>query len=73
MDENFFYVATGRALQRFPRGTYPTEKQRITSLCKNEDGHTDRPGEPFTESIVSKRLKAAAREAAITKRIYPLL
>ncbi|GKI23594.1 hypothetical protein CE91St19_29960 [Odoribacter laneus] len=40
MDENFFYVATGRALQRFPRGTYPTEKQRITSLCKNEDGHT---------------------------------
>lgn len=32
-----------------------------------------RPGEPFTESIVSKRLKAAAREAGITKRIYPHL
>ena len=32
-----------------------------------------RPGEPFTESIVSKRLKAAAREADITKRIYPHL
>lgn len=31
------------------------------------------PGEPFTESIVSKRLKAAAREAGITKRIYPHL
>ena len=28
-----------------------------------------RPGEPFTESIVSKRLKAAAREAGITKRL----
>ena len=27
----------------------------------------------FTESIVSKRLKAAAREAGITKRIYPHL
>lgn len=32
-----------------------------------------RPEEPFTESIVSKRLKAAAREAGITKRIYPHL
>ena len=32
-----------------------------------------RPGEAFTESIVSKRLKAAAREAGITKRIYPHL
>lgn len=32
-----------------------------------------RSGEPFTESIVSKRLKAAAREAGITKRIYPHL
>ena len=32
-----------------------------------------RPGEPFTESIVSKRLKAAAQEAGITKRIYPHL
>lgn len=32
-----------------------------------------RPGEPFTESIVSKRLKAAALEAGITKRIYPHL
>ena len=32
-----------------------------------------RPGEPFTESIVSKRLKAAAWEAGITKRIYPHL
>ena len=32
-----------------------------------------RPGEPFTESIVSKRLKAVAREAGITKRIYPHL
>lgn len=31
------------------------------------------PGEQFTESIVSKRLKAAAREAGITKRIYPHL
>lgn len=31
------------------------------------------PGVPFTESIVSKRLKAAAREAGITKRIYPHL
>lgn len=31
------------------------------------------PGEKFTESIVSKRLKAAAREAGITKRIYPHL
>ena len=31
------------------------------------------PGAPFTESIVSKRLKAAAREAGITKRIYPHL
>ena len=27
-----------------------------------------RPGEPFTESIVSKRLKATAREVGITKR-----
>ena len=32
-----------------------------------------RPEEPFTESIVSKRLKAAARKAGITKRIYPHL
>lgn len=32
-----------------------------------------RPGEPFTESIISKRLKAAALEAGITKRIYPHL
>ena len=32
-----------------------------------------RPGEPFTESIVSKRLKAAAQEAGIAKRIYPHL
>ena len=32
-----------------------------------------KPGEQFTESIVSKRLKAAAREAGITKRIYPHL
>ena len=31
------------------------------------------PGEQFTESIVSKRLKAAAQEAGITKRIYPHL
>ena len=31
------------------------------------------PGEQFTESIVSKRLKAAAQEAVITKRIYPHL
>lgn len=31
------------------------------------------PGEQFSESIVSKRLKAAAREAGITKRIYPHL
>lgn len=31
------------------------------------------PGEQFTESIVSKRLKAAAKEAGITKRIYPHL
>lgn len=31
------------------------------------------PGEPFTESIVSKRLKAVAREAGITKRVYPHL
>ena len=31
------------------------------------------PGEQFTESIVSKRLKAAAQEADITKRIYPHL
>ena len=31
------------------------------------------PGEPFTESIISKRLKAAALEAGITKRIYPHL
>lgn len=30
-------------------------------------------GEQFTESIVSKRLKAAAQEAGITKRIYPHL
>lgn len=29
------------------------------------------PGKQFTESIVSKRLKAAAQEAGITKRIYP--
>ena len=34
-------------------------------------GHSK--GEPFTERIVSKRLKAAAREAGITKRIYPHL
>lgn len=32
-----------------------------------------RPGEPFTESIVSKRLKAAAQEAGVMKRIYPHL
>ena len=32
-----------------------------------------KPGEQFTWSIVSKRLKAAAREAGITKRIYPHL
>lgn len=32
-----------------------------------------RPGEPFTESMISKRLKAAALEAGITKRIYPHL
>lgn len=32
-----------------------------------------RPDEPFTESIISKRLKAAALEAGITKRIYPHL
>lgn len=32
-----------------------------------------RPGEPSTESIISKRLKAAALEAGITKRIYPHL
>ena len=32
-----------------------------------------KPEEPFTESIVSKRLKAAARDAGITKRIYPHL
>lgn len=31
------------------------------------------PGEQFTESIVSKRLKAAAQDAGITKRIYPHL
>lgn len=31
------------------------------------------PGEQFTESIVSKHLKAAAQEAGITKRIYPHL
>ena len=31
------------------------------------------PGKQFTESIVSKRLKAAAQEAGITKRIYPHL
>lgn len=31
------------------------------------------PGEQFTESIVSKRLKAAAQKAGITKRIYPHL
>ena len=31
------------------------------------------PDEQFTESIVSKRLKAAAQEAGITKRIYPHL
>ncbi len=31
------------------------------------------PGEQFTESLVSKRLKAAAQEAGITKRIYPHL
>ena len=30
-------------------------------------------GEPFTESIVSKQLKEAAREAGITKRVYPHL
>lgn len=32
-----------------------------------------KPGEQFTESIVSKRLKAATREAGTTKRIYPHL
>ena len=30
-------------------------------------------GEPFTESIVSKQLKEAAKEAGITKRVYPHL
>ncbi|WP_418813313.1 tyrosine-type recombinase/integrase [Paraprevotella clara] len=30
-------------------------------------------GEPFTESIVSKKLKEAAKEAGITKRVYPHL
>ena len=31
------------------------------------------PGVPFTESIVSKRLKATALEAGITKRVNPHL
>ena len=44
------------------------------SLYKPKEWMFERtPGEPFTESIVSKRLKAAAREAGITKRIYPHL
>jgi len=32
-----------------------------------------RNGEPFTESIVSKQLKNAAKNAGITKRVYPHL
>lgn len=45
-----------------------------TKLYKPQEWMFERyKGEPFTESIVSKKLKEAAKEAGITKRVYPHL
>lgn len=45
-----------------------------TKLYKPQEWLFERyKGEPFTESIVSKKLKEAAKEAGITKRVYPHL
>lgn len=43
-----------------------------TKLYKPQEWLFERyKGEPFTESIVLKKLKEAAKEAGITKRVYP--
>ena len=65
-------INVSRSLIRVRQGK--GRKDRYTLLSKPQEWLFERyKGEPFTESIVSKKLKEAAKEAGITKRVYPHL